>query len=239
MASPGTTCARILSRVRAGWGRCLAAAGIITAAALAIALLIPAGSATARLIPDHVARPAPASAAAFTGGPSLLADASTLAAARRYQAREQERVLLLASYHAFHEEHLAHLARVRELALIARAAAARTAPTPTPSQTGSSLGAGCHDPSGYLTQSQVGMLWLCAGGPAWAEARAVEIAHCESGWWTRAYNSSSGASGEWQILGAPVGWTGSTDWFDAAVNASAAVAKFRESHDTFAQWVCQ
>jgi len=94
--------------------------------------------------------------------------------------------------------------------------------------------AGSGDPSGDLTRSQVGQLWLGAGGPAWAEWDAEQIAWCESGWNTRAYNPS-GASGLWQILGqVSPGWI-----FDARVNAQNAVGKFRGAGDSFAPWVCQ
>lgn len=81
-------------------------------------------------------------------------------------------------------------------------------------------------------------LWEGAGGPyadAWA---AAKIAECESGGRINAYNPS-GASGLWQILGAPRYWTGSTDWFNPFTNALAAVAKFRQAGDSFAPWVCQ
>jgi LysM repeat protein len=87
--------------------------------------------------------------------------------------------------------------------------------------------------SGVLTAAQVGTLWLEAGGPAWAEAHAEEIAYCESGYNTGAYNPS-GATGLWQILGSVV--PGNLD--DPLVNAENAVAKFKASGDTFAQWVC-
>lgn len=87
---------------------------------------------------------------------------------------------------------------------------------------------------GVLTEAQIGVLWLDAGGPAWAEGQAERIAECESGGRTNAYNPS-GATGLWQILGSVVG--GNLD--DPAVNAANAVAKFRASGDTFAQWVCK
>lgn len=77
-------------------------------------------------------------------------------------------------------------------------------------------------------------LWVAAGGPAWAEAHAAEIAMCESGGRSDAYNPS-GASGIWQILGQVV----AGNIFDPMVNAENAVSKFKASGDTFAQWVCQ
>lgn len=88
--------------------------------------------------------------------------------------------------------------------------------------------------SGTLTAAQVGQLWLNAGGPAWAEAHAEEIAFCESGYNPRAYNSS-GATGIWQILGSVV----PGNLTNPVVNAANAVAKFRASGNTFAQWVCR
>lgn len=87
---------------------------------------------------------------------------------------------------------------------------------------------------GTLTADQVGALWLEAGGPAWAEPKAEEIAYCESGYRTDAYNPS-GATGLWQILGSVV--PGSLT--DPLVNAENAVAKFKQAGDTFAAWVCQ
>jgi hypothetical protein len=77
-------------------------------------------------------------------------------------------------------------------------------------------------------------LWESAGGPSWAAAHAATIAECESGGNPDAYNPS-GATGIWQILGSVVG--GNLDNpYDNALNA---VAKFKASGDTFAQWVCQ
>lgn len=86
------------------------------------------------------------------------------------------------------------------------------------------------------TYSYTGLesLWESAGGPAWAAPKAAEIGTCESGGNPQAYNSS-GATGVWQILGSVV--PGNLN--DPYVNALNAVAKFRASGDTFAQWVCQ
>jgi hypothetical protein len=77
-------------------------------------------------------------------------------------------------------------------------------------------------------------LWVSAGGPAWAAAHAAEIAECESGGNVYAHNPS-GATGLWQILGSVV--PGSL--YNPYVNALNAVAKFRASRQTFAQWVCR
>lgn len=77
-------------------------------------------------------------------------------------------------------------------------------------------------------------LWISAGGPAWAAAHAASIAECESGGNVYAHNPS-GASGLWQILGQVVGG----NIYNPYVNARNAVAKFKASGDTFAQWTCR
>lgn len=77
-------------------------------------------------------------------------------------------------------------------------------------------------------------LWISAGGPAWAASHAAEIAECESGGRANAYNPS-GATGLWQILGAVV----PGNLYNPYTNALNAVAKFKASGDTFAQWVCR
>jgi hypothetical protein len=87
--------------------------------------------------------------------------------------------------------------------------------------------------AGNFSFAALEALWERAGGPAWAASQAASIAECESGGNPRAYNPS-GASGLWQILGQPV----PGNIFDPLVNAENAVAKFRASGDTFAQWVC-
>ena len=88
--------------------------------------------------------------------------------------------------------------------------------------------------SGTYSYAALEALWESAGGPSWAAASAATIAECESGGRPTAYNPS-GATGIWQILGAVVG--GNLDNpYDNALNA---VAKFKASGDTFAQWVCQ
>ena len=150
-----------------------------------------------------------------------------------------------------HQAHLRLLAQQKAAAALraaqARAAAAAKAAAasppvaahapnspPPPASGGTVSSSGCSDPSGYLTQSQVGMLWVCAGGPSWAESAAEAVAHCESNYYTRAYNPS-GATGLWQILGAVV----SGSLYDAHVNALNAVAKFKASGNSWAQWVCK
>ncbi len=77
-------------------------------------------------------------------------------------------------------------------------------------------------------------LWISAGGPSWAAAHAASIAECESGGNVYAHNPS-GATGLWQILGSVVGG----NLYNPYANAANAVAKFKASGDTFAQWVCR
>jgi hypothetical protein len=87
--------------------------------------------------------------------------------------------------------------------------------------------------SGIYSYGALEALWVSAGGPAWAASHAAEIAECESGGNPSAYNPS-GATGLWQILGSVV--PGNLD--NPFTNALNAVAKFRASGGTFAQWVC-
>lgn len=93
---------------------------------------------------------------------------------------------------------------------------------------------GSFDPSGQLTPSEVGELWIEAGGPAWAETESEGIAMCESTDNTKAYNPS-GATGLFQILGGVI----PGNLYDAYVNALNAVAKFEAAGDTWSPWVCQ
>jgi len=73
--------------------------------------------------------------------------------------------------------------------------------------------------------SQLEGLWIKAGGPKTMAPLMAAIALAESSGNPSAHNAS-GASGLWQILGAPTGWTGSTDWYNPQTNARAAVAKY-------------
>jgi|SRR5215472_11115496 len=105
----------------------------------------------------------------------------------------------------------------------------------TNSGTGSGGGGGSgFSGGGHLSYGGLESLWESAGGPAWAAPQAASIAECESGGNQYAENPS-GASGYWQILGQVV----AGNIFDPMVNALNAVAKFRASGNTFAQWVCQ
>lgn len=90
--------------------------------------------------------------------------------------------------------------------------------------------------AGVLSYGQLEALWVAGGGPAWAEGHAAEIAECESGGNRYAYNPS-GATGLWQILGQVTDFGRALT--DPWVNVHNAVAKFRASGDSFAQWVCQ
>ena len=145
--------------------------------------------------------------------------------------------------HVMHITHLAHLAHLAHLRAIAqqRAIAARQAvldakraAAPVKRYTVPAAPAGSSHANGHLSPSQVGALWLAAGGPSWAESSAEAIAMCESGDWTGAYNPS-GATGLFQILGAVV----PGNLYDGYVNALNAVSKFKSSGDSWAQWVCQ
>jgi hypothetical protein len=128
---------------------------------------------------------------------------------------------------ASHRHHLIHQAREnRGVTSTASRFQGTTATTATVTTGGSSFG----------TYSSAGLeqLWIAAGGPASAAAHAASIATCESGGQVTAHNPS-GATGLWQILGSVV--PGNLD--NPQVNAANAVAKFRASGDTFAQWVCK
>jgi hypothetical protein len=86
---------------------------------------------------------------------------------------------------------------------------------------------------GIYSYTAIESLWESAGGPSWAAPHAASIAECESGGNPDAYNPS-GATGIFQILGSVV----PGDLRNPYVNALNAVAKFKASGDTFAQWVC-
>jgi len=88
--------------------------------------------------------------------------------------------------------------------------------------------------AGHYSYGGLEQLWVAAGGPAWAASAAAAVAECESGGNPYAYNPS-GATGLWQILGAVVGG----DLRNPYTNAANAVAKFKASGDTWAQWVCK
>lgn len=87
---------------------------------------------------------------------------------------------------------------------------------------------------GTLTVAGLEALWDSVGGPPADAAAAAAVAECESGGQQYAHNPS-GASGYWQILGEVV----PGNVYDPVINAENAVAKFKASGDTWAQWVCQ
>jgi hypothetical protein len=88
--------------------------------------------------------------------------------------------------------------------------------------------------SGTYSYAGLEQLWISADGPSWAAPQAAQIAECESGGRTDAYNPS-GATGLWQILGAVV----PGNLYNAFTNTLNAVSKFLASGSTFAQWVCK
>lgn len=250
---PAARTSRFLTPARTGMAAMAVAA--VTAAA-ALALVAPAGpalgAADALGVPAGVAAPA---VAVDLGSPAL--DKAQRVAATSLAVAKAD-ALAVHQAHLSHATHLAVLARKAAQAKAAAAAARQLLieqvaakkqhavapvthhqPAGSSSSSGSSPSSGssgCSDPSGHLSASQMSMLWTCAGGPSWAVSHALRIATCESGWNTRAYNPS-GATGLWQILGQVTAFWGSL--YDAHVNALNAVAKFRASGDTFAQWICQ
>jgi hypothetical protein len=247
---PAVRTSRFLTPARTGIAALAVAA---VTAGTALALVAPAspalGAADALAVPAAAAIPV---TYADTGSPAL--DKAQRAAATGLATAKADALAV----HQAHLSHTTHLAVLTRLAAQKKAAAAAArqllieqaaakkahsvAPVAHHQPAGSSGGSsssgssGCSDPSGHLTASQMSMLWLCAGGPSWAVSHALRIAMCESGWNTFAHNPS-GATGLWQILGQVTAFGGSLR--DAHVNALNAVAKFRASGDTFAQWVCQ
>lgn len=194
---------------------------------------------------------------AGTAQAAVLKPAVTAASPAQWASTVQDRAIAkLRAEHAWHKAHLAHLAALEEKAEQARAyaayqarqkklaelhtAAVESSPvTPEASPAAATAPAAApvaYSGGGVLTAAEVGQLWLGAGGPAYAEAQAVQIADCESGFNPDAYNPS-GATGIWQILGQVTGFGGSLT--NPEVNAANAVAKFTASGDNFSAWVCQ
>jgi hypothetical protein len=150
--------------------------------------------------------------------------ASVLPSSHAMTVLERQRQQMIVLEAAAHTTHLVSAPEVAAVPVASAAAGGGTGGTvsgPVPT-------------SGVLTPAQVGALWLEAGGPAWAETAAENVAACESGDNTQALNPD-GAAGLWQILGQVVGG----NLFDGLVNARNAVAKFTASGDTWAQWTCQ
>src|SRR5215472_5551008 len=78
-----------------------------------------------------------------------------------------------------------------------------------------------------VSYGQLEWLWTNAGGPAHMAPIMAAIAEAESRGYPGARNPS-GASGLWQILGAPKGMPANSNWFDPEVNARAAVLKWQQ-----------
>lgn len=85
----------------------------------------------------------------------------------------------------------------------------------------------------HYNAAQLETLWIQAGGPIAAAPEAAAIALAESNGNVHAHNAS-GASGLWQILGAPPGVSGNV--FDPATNAKMAVAKYKQASNSFTPW---
>ena len=132
-----------------------------------------------------------------------------------------------------HRRHRAHLRRLRIARVRAARAAAAASQEAAPPPASQPPGPAAPAPQGPYSWSQLEALWISAGGPADVAATAATIAICESGGNPNAYNPS-GASGLWQILGAPF----PGNLFDPATNARMAVAKYTAAGG-FSPWVCQ
>ena len=78
-----------------------------------------------------------------------------------------------------------------------------------------------------VSYGQLEWLWTNAGGPAHMAPIMAAIAEAESRGYPGARNPS-GASGLWQILGAPRGMPANSNWFHPEVNARAAVLKWQQ-----------
>jgi hypothetical protein len=92
---------------------------------------------------------------------------------------------------------------------------------------------GTAPPPGTVNAEQLAALWLAAGGSVADAPTAVAIALAESHGQINAHNPS-GASGLWQILGAPSGVSGNV--YDPATNARMAVAKYKQAGNSWSPW---
>jgi Lysozyme like domain len=96
------------------------------------------------------------------------------------------------------------------------------------------------------TYAQLEGLWVNAGGPAAVAPVAAAIAEAESGGNPLAAypgttvapgaGSNTDATGLWQILGVPAGFT-TAQLTDPAANAQMAVAKYKGAGNAFTPWV--
>lgn len=94
--------------------------------------------------------------------------------------------------------------------------------------------------------AQLQQLWINAGGPASAAPTAAAIAEAESGGLSNAAypgttvapgkGSNTDATGLWQILGVPPGFS-PAQLTDPAANAAMAVAKYKGAGNSFQPWV--
>jgi hypothetical protein len=253
MGTVRTVCTRAIGRISKAPRMVVSLLSVQVAALLVLAATAayPASASSTQLV---MKSPSAAADALVTGAPAPTSDP-----ARKYAANAARIAVATHAQHVAHEKYLAKLQAQAAAAAAARLAAAKAAkaaasasaaakaaataspspssspsPTPFPTSSGSSGGSGCSDPSGQLTASQVEMVWVCAGGPAWAESAAVRVTVCESSMNTHAYNPS-GATGLFQIKGSVV----PGDLYDAHVNALNAVSKFEASGNTWAQWTCK
>lgn len=228
-------------------GVALLAIGVVGALAVTTSSPVPAAHAAAvhHGAADHLAAEQVQAAMLVTPPPPLNQSRERAVAASTVQRHQAAKV------RAAHVAHQRAVRQARERAAAAAAAAAQAsasasasasaaataaatsaAPAPTPTANAPPSPGG-----GYgtvLSYAQIEQVWVQAGGPASVEATAANIAECESGGNTRAYNTS-GATGLFQILGQVV----PGDLYDPLVNAENAVSKFNASGGTFAQWVCQ
>jgi len=208
------------------WLGALTSAGGLTISSLLLAMATGASAATAYPIArdarNPVATEIATSSAARTDAHLSAQHWLRVQAIRAARQRERRRERRIAARKA--AERAARQAARAAAQAAAQAPAAPQQPAAPAQPSG----------SGIFSFSALESLWVSAGGPAWAESAAATIAECESGGRPDAYNPS-GASGLWQILGSVV----PGNLFDPMVNALNAVAKFKASGDTFAQWVCQ
>jgi len=96
------------------------------------------------------------------------------------------------------------------------------------------------------TYAQLEGLWINAGGSAATAPVAAAIAEAESGGVSNAaypsttvadgQGSNTVATGLWQILGVPAGFT-PAQLTDPAANAQMAVAKYEQAGNSFSPWV--
>jgi hypothetical protein len=101
-------------------------------------------------------------------------------------------------------------------------------------------------PAQTFSYAQLEQLWINAGGTADTAPIAAAIAEAESGGVSnRAYpstyvtpgqGSATDATGLWQILGPPAGFT-AAQLTDPSSNAAMAVAKYQQAGNSFTPWV--